>query len=383
MIEYIPGLEKVPAAESAISFIDGEKGILEYRGIRIEDLAAHSTFEEVAFLLFNGRLPTESELSDFNRRIARARTLNKDLQEVIKRTPRSAHPMSALQTAVAAVGMVTPHRNIYDEKEREECAVDFVGKFPSLVAAIHRVRHGQAILDPDPSLSVAGDFLHMLSGDKPDPHKARALDICLILHADHTMNASTFTCRVTASTECQPAAAISAAVGSLSGPLHGGANEAVLHMLEEIGSKEKAKPWFEQKVERKEKIMGMGHRVYKTKDPRATILQGLARDLFVKFGSSPLYDIAVELEQMAIDKLGPRGIYPNVDFYAGIVYNRLAIPTDLFTPIFAVSRVAGWSAHWMEQMRHNRLFRPTQVYQGGHVIPYVAMSERKEGARTT
>ncbi|HEX5133518.1 MAG TPA: citrate synthase [Candidatus Krumholzibacteria bacterium] len=381
MIEYIPGLEKVPAAESAISFIDGEKGILEYRGIRIEDLAAHSTFEEVAYLLTTGRLPTEPELQEFHRRAAHGRILSKELKEVIKRTPASAHPMAALQTAVAAVGMVSAHSNIYDEKSREDCAVEFIGKFPSLVAAIHRVRHGMDIVEPDPSLPIAADFLHMLSGEKPDTNKARAMDICLILHADHTMNASTFTTRVTASTECQPSAAISAAVGSLSGPLHGGANEAVLHMLEEIGSKEKAAPWFERKLERKEKIMGMGHRVYKTKDPRATILQGLARDLFVKSGSSPLYDIAVELETMAIEKLGPRGIYPNVDFYAGIVYNRLAIPTDLFTPIFAVSRVAGWSAHWMEQMRHNRIFRPTQVYQGEHGVPYVPMAERKEGVR--
>jgi citrate synthase len=383
MIEYIPGLEKVPAAESAISFIDGEKGILEYRGIRIEELAAHSTFEEVAFLLMNGRLPAENELADFNRRVAKARVLSPELQKVVSCTPKGAHPMSALQTAVAAVGMVSEHRNIYDEKTREECAIDFIGKFPSLVAAIYRVRHGKKVVEPDPSLPIAADFLHMLSGEKPDTNKARAMDICLILHADHTMNASTFTTRVTASTECQPAAAISAAVGSLSGPLHGGANEAVLHMLEEIGSPGAVAPYFEKKLERKEKIMGMGHRVYKTKDPRATILQGLARDLFDKFGSSPLYDIAVELEQMAIAKLGPRGIYPNVDFYAGIVYNRLAIQTDLFTPIFAVSRVSGWTAHWMEQMRHNRLFRPTQVYQGKHDVPYVPMSERKEGVRAS
>ena len=382
MIEYIPGLEKVPAAESSVSYIDGEKGILEYRGIRIEDLAAHSTFEETAYLLLNGRLPTENELAELTQRIARARTLSKDLQSVVKSVPKNAHPMAALQTCVAAVGMVTPHQNIYDEKTREACAIDFIGKFPSLVTAIHRIRSGQEIVPPDPSLPIAADFLHMLTGDKPDTNKARAMDICLILHADHTMNASTFTCRVTASTECQPAAAISAAVGSLAGPLHGGANEAVLWMLEEIGSKERVATWFEEKMAKKEKVMGMGHRVYKTKDPRANILQGLARELFVKFGSSPLYDIAVELEKIAIDKLGPRGIYPNVDFYAGIVYNRLGIPTDIFTPIFAVSRVAGWAAHWMEQMRHNRLFRPTMVYQGEHNVPYVPMAERKERVRT-
>lgn len=382
MIEYIPGLEKVPAAESSVSYIDGEKGILEYRGIRIEDLAAHSTFEETAYLLLNGRLPTENELAELTQRIARARTLPKDLQNTVKCVPKNAHPMAALQTCVAAVGMVTEHQNIYDEKVREACAIDFIGKFPSLVTAIHRVRSGQDIIPPDPSLPIAADFLHMLTGDKPDTNKARAMDICLILHADHTMNASTFTCRVTASTECQPAAAISAAVGSLSGPLHGGANEAVLWMLEEIGSKERVAPWFEEKMAKKEKVMGMGHRVYKTKDPRATILQGLARELFVKFGSSPLYDIAVELEKIAIDKLGPRGIYPNVDFYAGIVYNRLGIATDIFTPIFAVSRIAGWAAHWMEQMRHNRLFRPTMVYQGEHNVPYVPMAERKERVKT-
>jgi citrate synthase len=382
MIEYVPGLENVPAAESAISYIDGEKGVLEYRGIVIEDLAAHSTFEEVAFLLMNGKLPTETELAEFSRRIAKARVLPRALRDVVKSLPKDAHPMAALQTCIAAVGAVQPAKSIYEEKSREEMAVDFIGKFPSLVAAIHRTRSGKDILEADPTLPIAADFLHMLTGEKPDTLKARAMDVCLILHADHTMNASTFTTRVTASTECQPAAAISAAVGSLSGPLHGGANEAVLWQLEEIGSKDRVAPWFEQKLAKKEKIMGMGHRVYKTKDPRANILQQLARDLFVKFGSSPLYDIAAELERLAIDRLGPRGIYPNVDFYAGIVYSRLGIPSDLGTPIFAVSRVAGWASHWMEQMRHNRLFRPTQVYQGEHDVPYVPMPERKTPVRT-
>jgi citrate synthase len=383
MIEYVPGLENVPAAESAISYIDGEKGILEYRGIRIEDLAAHSTFEEVTFLLMNGRLPTKKELDDLTRRIAKARTLAPELKTILAALPKNAHPMDALQTGIAAIGAVTKHRNIYDENIREEMAVEFIGKFPSIVAAIHRNRIGEPVLDPDPSLPVASDFLHMLTGEKPDTLKARAMDVCLILHADHTMNASTFTTRVTASTECQPASAISAAVGSLSGPLHGGANEAVLHQLEAIGGKDKVFDWFEGKLARKEKIMGMGHRVYKTKDPRANILQELARELFVKFGSSPLYDVAAELERLAIDKLGPRGIYPNVDFYAGIVYTRLSIPIDLGTPIFAVSRVAGWASHWMEQMRHNRLFRPTQVYQGERNVPYVPMPERKPAPKRT
>ena len=381
MIEYVPGLENVPAAESAVSFIDGEKGILKYRGILIEELAANSTFEEVSYLLMTGRLPSEQELAEFSRRIGKARSLSPELRAVIKSLPRNANPMLAVQTCIAAVGAVEPAKSVYDEKAREETAIEFIGKFPAVVAAFHRHRTGQEIIDADPTQHHAADFLHMLSGDKAEPLKVRALDVALILHADHTMNASTFATRVVASTECQAAAAFSAAVGSLSGPLHGGANEAVLWQLEEIGSKEKVAPWFEQKLAKKEKIMGMGHRVYKTKDPRCNILQQLARDLFVKFGSTPLYDIAAELERIAVDKLGPRGIYPNVDFYAGIVYARLGIASDLGTPIFAVSRIAGWASHWMEQMRHNRIFRPTQVYQGEHGISYVPMNERKTPVR--
>jgi citrate synthase len=381
MIEYIPGLENVPAAESAVSFIDGEKGILKYRGILIEELAAHSTFEETAFLLMTGRLPNEHELADFMLRVGKARHISSELKAVIKSLPKNAPPMAALQTCIAACGAVYASRSVYDEKEREESAIDFIGKFPAVVAAFHRHRTGKDFIEADPNARHAADFLHMLTGEKPDPLKVKAMDICLILHADHTMNASTFCTRVTASTECQASAAFSAAVGSLAGPLHGGANEAVLWQLEEIGSKDRVAQWFEQKTAKKEKIMGMGHRVYKTKDPRCNVLQGLAKDLFVKFGSSPLYDIATELEKIALAKLGPRGIYPNVDFYAGIVYARLGIPSDMGTPIFAVSRIAGWASHWMEQMRHNRIFRPTQVYQGEHGVSYVPMSDRKTPVR--
>jgi citrate synthase len=382
MIEYVPGLENVPAAESAVSFIDGEKGILKYRGILIEELAAHSTFEEVAYLLMTGKLPNEVELADFSLRIGEARVLSDELRAVVKSLPGSASPMAALQTCIAAVAAVQPSKSVYDAKSREESAIEFIGKFPSVVAAFHRHRTGKEFIDADPSRPHAADFLRMLSGEDTDSPKVRAMDVCLILHADHTMNASTFATRVVASTECQAAAAFSAAVGSLSGPLHGGANEAVLHQLEAIGSKERVAGWFEQKLAKKEKIMGMGHRVYKTKDPRCNVLQQLARDLFVKFGSSPLYDIAAELERIAIDKLGPRGIYPNVDFYAGIVYARLGIASDLGTPIFAVSRIAGWASHWMEQMRHNRIYRPTQVYQGEQTVSYVPMSDRKTPVRT-
>jgi citrate synthase len=380
MIEYIPGLEKVPAAESSISYIDGEKGVLEYRGIRIEDLAAHSTFEETAYLLLNGKLPTEQELADLTQRLARARTLPKDLQAVVKAVPKSAHPMAALQTCVAAIGMVTKHQDIYDEKAREASAVDFIGKFPSLVTAIHRVRNNQEIIAPDPSLPIAADFLHMLTGDKPDTNKARAMDICLILHADHTMNASTFTTRVTASTECQPAAAISAAVGSLSGPLHGGANEAVLRMLKEIGSVDHI-PAFIKKVKAGEgRLMGFGHRVYKSYDPRAKIIKKTAYEVFEVTGKNPLLDIALELERIALEDeyFISRKLYPNVDFYSGLIYQAMGFPVEMFAVLFAIARTVGWVAQWEEMLLDpdTKIARPKQLYEGANTRDYIPLSKR-------
>ncbi len=376
MIEYVPGLAKVPAAESAISFINGEEGILEYRGIRIEELAAHSTFEETCFLLLRGHLPTQDELDTFTSKIRAARPISDELKRTIESYPKNAHPMQALQATVAALGNFWEKGAVADAEEREHQAIELIGKFPTMVAAAHRARQGLPIIEPDLSLSRSSDFLRMLTGDKPDAFAAHVMNVSLILHADHTMNASTFATRVVASTESEAAAAVAAAVGSLSGPLHGGANERVLVMLEEIGSPEAVADWFEAKTGKKEKIMGLGHRVYKTKDPRATILQGLNAQLFEKLGRSPLYDIAVELERIAADKLGSRGIWPNVDFYSGIVYNKLSIPTDIFTPIFAISRIGGWMAHWLEQMSDNRLFRPAQVYEGKREQPYVPMEER-------
>ncbi len=378
MIEYIPGLAKVPAAESAISFIDGDKGILEYRGIRIEELAAHSTFEEVTYLLLHGELPTQEQLDSFTQRVREARVLSDEMRSMIQCFPKGAHPMASLQTCTSALGLLQGE-TVSDEGRRNEAAIQFIGVIPTLVAAAHRARLGEDIIEPDMSLDRSTDFLRMLTGETPDALSAKVMNVSLILHADHTMNASTFAARVTASTESEPAAAISAAVGSLSGPLHGGANERVLVMLEEIGSVSAVAPWFEAKLARKEKIMGLGHRVYKTKDPRAPILQGLVSELFEARGSSPLYDVAIELERCAEDKLGARGIYPNVDFYSGIVYNKLNIPTDIFTPIFAVSRISGWMAHWLEQMRDNRLFRPTQIYKGRREVSYVAIGDRTNG----
>jgi len=376
MIEYIPGLEKVPAAESSISFIDGEKGILEYRGIRIEDLAANCIFSEVSFLLFEGHLPTKTELDAFIKHERASRKLDSQMIDLIKGLPRDGHPMAQLQTCVSAMGMWMDPVDMKDEASRKAAASKFIGSFVSIIPAIHRARIGAKVLEPDTSLGRATDFLRMLTGESPDERVARALDVALILHADHTMNASTFATRVVASTESEPSAAVAAAVGSLSGPLHGGANERVIQMLENIGSVKAVKPWFEKKIANKEKIMGMGHRVYKTKDPRATILQGLCKEVFEVKGSTPLYDIALELESLAIPELGSKGIYPNVDYYSGILYHQIGIPTDLYTPIFALSRISGWMAHWLEQMAHNRLFRPTQVYTGKRDVTFVPIDKR-------
>jgi citrate synthase len=245
-----------------------------------------------------------------------------------------------------------------------------------MVAAFQLMREGNDPVKPRDDLGYAANFLYMLNEKEPDPLAAKIFDICLILHVEHTMNASTFSARVTASTLTDPYAVVASAVGTLGGPLHGGANEEVIQMLEEIGSVENVVPYVDNLLQRKAKIMGFGHRVYKVKDPRATILQGLAEQLFEKFGYDEYYEIAVEMERVVSEKLGDRGIYPNVDFYSGLVYRKMGIPTDLFTPVFAIARVAGWLAHWKEQLIENRIFRPTQIYNGLHEIAYTPIDQR-------
>ena len=373
MMDYVPGLAGVPAAKSEISFIDGTNGILEYRGIAIQTLAEQSSYEEVVLLLLNGSLPTSQELDDFKSRLGRARSVPEGLLETIASFPTDAHPMNVTQTAVSALEMYDTggeNRDPYDQ------AVDIIAKVPTIIGAFNRHREGQEVVSPREDLGHAADFLRMVTGEDPDDLATRVMDVSLILHADHTMNASTFTARVTGSTGASPYSVVSAAVGSLSGALHGGANERVLKQLEAIPSKDDVRELVITKLAKGERIMGLGHRVYKTKDPRATILQGLATELFQHKGKSGVYDVAVELESVAEDMLSDKGVYPNVDFYSGIVYDKLGIPTDLFTPIFAVSRVAGWLAHWLEQMRDNRIFRPKQVYEGRREEPYVPISDR-------
>ncbi|MFE1744901.1 citrate synthase [Coleofasciculus sp. H7-2] len=374
--EYKPGLEGIPAAQSSISYVDGKQGILEYRGIRIEDLAEKSTFLETSYLLIWGTLPTKEELEAFEGEIRYHRRIKYRIRDMMKCFPETGHPMDALQASAAALGLFYSRRALDNPAYIREAVVRLLAKIPTMVAAFQLMRKGNDPVRPRDDLDYSANFLYMLNEREPDPLAAQILDVCLTLHAEHTMNASTFSARVTASTLTDPYAVIASAVGTLAGPLHGGANEEVITMLEEIGSVENVGAWLKDALQRKAKIMGFGHRVYKVKDPRATILQNLAEKLFEKFGHDKYYDIAVELERAVEEKLGEKGIYSNVDFYSGLVYRKMGIPTDLFTPVFAIARVAGWLAHWKEQLGENRIYRPTQIYTGSREASYIPIEQR-------
>ena len=377
-MEFRPGLADVPAAESAVSFIDGKRARLEYRGIAVETLARESCFEETAWLLLKGELPSQRELANFDDRLRRHRRVKYKLLDLIKCLPETGHPMDALQAGVAAMGMFYPARDVTNDKSNWDSVVRLIAKLPTIVAAFHRLRHGDDAVPPRDDLGHAANFYYMLTEHEPSPAVAKVLDACLILHAEHTMNASTFTARVTGSTLANPYTVVSAAVGTLTGPLHGGANEEVLQMLDEIGTTENVRPWLEDAMTHKKKVMGFGHRVYKVKDPRATVLQEMAENVFVETGRPKMYEMAIELERLAagMPNLGQKGVYPNVDFYSGIVYQALGVPRDLFTPVFAIARVAGWLSHWLEQVKNNRIFRPEQVYVGKHDVHYVPLEKR-------
>ncbi|MDE0298800.1 MAG: citrate synthase [Candidatus Poribacteria bacterium] len=374
--EFVPGLEGVPIAKSAISFVDGLKGILEYRGIRIQHLAEHSTYEETAHLLLKGELPDPATLDAIIHDLAHHRRLESQIIELIKCLPEYGHPMDALQAAIAALGMFHPAKDVTDDARNFRACIRLIAKLPTIVSAYERFRNGAEILPPLDGLGHSANFLYMLTGEEPNPVSVNALDVCLILHADHTMNASTFSGRVTGSTLADPYTVVSSAVGTLAGPLHGGANEQVLDMLRDIGSVQHAESYIEEKMANKERIMGFGHRVYKTKDPRAIILRRLADQMTEEHGSTELYEIALKVDDVVTERLGAKGIYANVDFYSGIVYDALGIRPDAFTPIFAMGRVAGWLAHWLEQLIDNRIFRPTQIYAGEHDVQYIPTEQR-------
>jgi citrate synthase len=374
--DFMPGLAGVPAARSAVSDVDGHAGILEYRGIRIEALCERSSFLETAWLLLFGRLPTQEQLAKFTGDVTGHRRIKYRIVDLIKCLPEHGHPMDALQAAVAALGMFYPGRNVKDVENNYWSAVRLIAKMPTIVAAHARLRKGDEYIPPRDDLSFSENFLYMLSETVPPKIWVETLEVCLILHAEHTMNASTFTGLVTASTLADPYTVVASSIGALKGPLHGGANEEVVEMLREIGTPGKVRSYVEQKIRAKQKLMGFGHRVYKVKDPRATILQNICERLFKETGTSPLYDVALEVERVAAEHFGAKGVYPNVDFYSGIVYDKLGIELEFFTPIFAVARAAGWLAHWFEQLKENKLYRPEQIYAGEHNRPYVPIEKR-------
>jgi citrate synthase len=378
-VQLKPGLEGAIACASDIGYVNGSKGWLVYRGYNCFDLAEHSSFDETSFLLLYGHLPSRSELNDFYHKLLHGRTLPAEVIKILENLPTATtHPMAGLRTGVSALGMLDSSAEETTVEAEREAAIRLIAALPTLAGAIARLRAGHEPLDPRPDLTHAGNFLYLLTGREPDPAVERIMDVALILHADHGMNASTFTSMVTNSSLSDMYSSVTAGIGSLKGPLHGGANERVLYQLEEIGSPDRVAAWFARKRDKKEKIMGFGHRVYKRYDPRARILRPLARML--SEGNPeirPLFDTAVELEERVIAELGPeRHIFPNVDFYSGLVYRALGIETAMFTPIFAVSRVAGWTARILEYLANNRLFRPRGVYTGPIQSRYVPMEER-------
>lgn len=361
---FRPGLEGVPATQSAICDIEGQRGLLTYRGYPIEQLANQSSFLETSYLLIWGELPTIFQLREFEQEVQMHRRLSFRIRDMMKCFPATGHPMDALQASAASLGLFYSRRALYDPQYIIDAVVRLIAKIPTMVAAFQLIRKGQDPIQPRDDLAYSANFLYMLTEREPDPLAARIFDACLILHAEHSLNASTFSARVTASTLTDPYAVVASAVGTLAGPLHGGANEDVLDMLDQIGSIDQVEPWLDRAIAQKQKIMGFGHREYRVKDPRAVILQGLAEELFQRFGHDAMYDVALKLEEVAGRRLGPKGIYPNVDFYSGLVYRKLGIPRDLFTPIFAIARTAGWLAHWKEQLGANRIYRPSQIYTG-------------------
>jgi citrate synthase len=367
------GLADVVAAETAISDIDGKLGRLWYVGYDIDDLARWSTFEETVFLLHRGRLPSRDELEDLTRRLIEERELDQWTRGLMPTFADVASPMSMLRTSVSASSGYDPDGWDQSAEANERKAIRLVARFPTLVATYHRLRSGHELVPPHASLPHAGNFLWMLTGKEPEEEAARAFDICLILHADHTMNASTFVARVVASTLSDMHSAITAAIAALKGPLHGGANEAVMKMLEDIGEVDRVEPFILDRLERKERIMGFGHRVYKTEDPRATHLRRLSRELGERVGDTRWHDLSERIEKVVQER---KGLYPNVDFYAASVYHTLGIPTDLMTCVFAASRVVGWSAHVREQLADNRLIRPESEYIGPRNQTYVPIEDR-------
>lgn len=385
---FAKGLEGIVAAETHMSFIDGEKGILEYVGIAIDDLARNSTFEETVFLLWNRRLPKKAELAEFSQQLRSRYDLPAGMAERIQSVPKDAAPMHVLRTMVSALAMYDANPNANDIPSARQKALNILAQTPAIIACFDRYRRGLPFVAPRKDLTFAQNFLYMLNGQVPTEAVARAFDICMILHADHGLNNSTFTARVIISTLSDMYSAITGAIGSLRGPLHGGANEEVMEMLFEIEAEAKQKgvdvmqhiePYIMDKLARRHegaRIMGFGHRVYKTVDPRATFLRTFCKQIAADTGNLKLYEMSSKIEEIMKREVGAKGIYPNVDFYSATTYHSIGLKLDLFTPMFAMSRNAGWCGHVIEQLDGNRLYRPAAKYVGPHNSPYVTLEQR-------
>lgn len=360
------GLEGVVAAETVISHVDGEAGALIYGGYSIEDLAENTTFEEVCHLLWFGDLPNRDQLQTVRARLAGSMHVDGKILDVIRLIAAGTHPMATLRTAVSALAATDPDAEDMSPEANERKSIRLTAQAITLTAAIERIRRGRDPLEPRSDLSVAANLLYMMDGEEPDGLAERIIDAALILHAEHGMNASTFAARVTAGTLADMHSAITSAIGTLKGPLHGGANERVMKMLLQVGTPENAAPWVRAALARGEKIMGFGHRVYRTLDPRAPILKKLAEELGRRGGDTRWLQISENIETVMREEMEKKGkqIYPNVDFFSASVYYTLGIPLDLFTNLFACARIAGWTAHVMEQLRDNRLIRPKASYLG-------------------
>jgi citrate synthase len=367
------GLRGVVAAQSAIGDVDGEKGILIYQGYNIHDLAEHSTFEEVIFLLWNGRLPKVDELEELKERLRRNYEAPAEVIALMKQFPKTADPMDVLRTAVSSLDFYDENGHGTDREHAVKAAVRLTGQIGTIASAWDRIRNGKDVIKPDPSLSIAENFLYMLRGERPDEHEAHMFDVCLILHADHELNASTFTTRVVSGTLAGMYGAVTAGIAALAGPLHGGANTNVMKMLIEIGDPDKVDAWVDKALAEKRKIMGIGHAVYKTEDPRATWLRRYSKEMADKTGETKWYEMSEKIEKIMHDK---KGMYPNVDFYSASTYYLMGIPLDLYTPIFAVSRISGWTGHILEQYGNNKLIRPRAEYIGKRDQKYVPINER-------
>jgi citrate synthase len=371
--EVQAGLRDAVVGTTRLSSIDGEAGKLLYCGFDIHDLASRSTFEEVAYLLWFHALPTPANLRDFRSKLAAHRALPPALLRLIRELPPQAVPMDVLRTAVSAVGLFDSAVKDMSLQATLEKALRLTAIFPTILGAYHRLGQGKEPIEPRPELSSAENFLLMMSGTEPDPGAARVLDAALVLHADHGMNASTFAAIVTAATLSDMYSAITSAVGTLKGPLHGGANEGVIDNLMEIGSIENVERWVDAKIAAHEKIMGFGHAVYKAYDPRAAELKRIAKQMVTKTGSPKWVDMTERMEQCVWKA---KALYPNVDLYSASVYYTLGIPTAYFTPVFAMSRIAGWCAHVMEQYADNKLIRPKVQYVGPTGLQYVPIEQR-------